>query len=102
MASWAAVLALTGFHYSDVSGALTFAASLVPCRWFWSSGSAWGMFEQTPGERGTKVTLTVTKGSMRLCSLTIGGFGALTLPEPQMLAASSIQEYTITRQGNRA
>ena len=102
MASWAAVLALTGFHYSAVSGALTFAASLVPCRWFWSSGSAWGMFEQTPGERGTKVTLTVTKGSLRLCSLTLGGFGALTLPEPQMLAASSIQEYTITRQENRA
>ena len=38
MASWAAVLALTGFHYSAITRTMEFAASATPCRWFWSTG----------------------------------------------------------------
>jgi len=98
MASWAAVLALTGFHYSAVTQTLRFAASSTPCRWFWSTGSAWGMFEQTPGEQDAKVTLTVTKGSLTLQSLTLDGLGALTLPEAQPLSEDGAYEYTITRE----
>jgi non-lysosomal glucosylceramidase len=98
MASWAAVLALTGFHYSAVTQTLRFAASPMPCRWFWSTGSAWGVCEQRPGERGTQVTLTVTKGSLSLRTLTFDGLGTLALPEVQTLSEGGIQEYTITRE----
>ncbi len=98
MASWAAVLALTGFHYSAVTRALRFAASPTPCRWFWSSGSAWGLFEQTPGEREAKVTLTVTKGRLTFRTLTLDGWGSLALPESQMLSEGDRQDYTITRE----
>jgi non-lysosomal glucosylceramidase len=40
MASWAAVLALTGFHYSAVDQRMTFAAR--PGRFFWSTGYGYG------------------------------------------------------------
>ena len=40
MASWTGILALTGFRYSGVLRALTFAAR--PGRHFWSNGYAWG------------------------------------------------------------
>lgn len=98
MASWAAVLALTGFHYSAVTQILRFTASSVPCRWFWSTGSAWGLCEQWPGEEGTKVRLTVTKGSLTLRTLSLDGLGALTLPEVQTLREATEQNFTITRE----
>jgi len=102
MASWAAVLALTGFHYSAVTQTLRFAASPTPCRWFWSTGTAWGLCEQTPGEREAKVTLSVTKGRLTLRTLTLEGFGTLTLPVVQTLSEGSAQDYTITTQGSAA
>lgn len=46
MASWAAVLALTGFQYSAVSGVMRFA--LNAGQTFWSTGYAWGTCRQTP------------------------------------------------------
>ena len=100
MASWAAVLALTGFHYSAVSRTLTFAASPTPCRWFWSMGSAWGSVEQTPGGRGTEVRLSVTKGSLPLQTLTLHGLGTLSLPEPQTIPAGGLQNYMVAKQAN--
>ena len=102
MASWAAVLALTGFHYSAVNRTLRFAASPTPCRWFWSTGTAWGICEQTPGNGETQVTLTVTKGSLTLQALILDGFGSLTPAEAQTLSEGSVQDYTITAQGNAA
>ncbi len=49
MASWAAVLALTGFRYSGVERAIRFAPVAGPVRWFWSTGNAWGTVRQEPG-----------------------------------------------------
>ncbi len=40
MASWAAVLAMTGFNYSSVEKSMTFAAK--DGTFFWSNGYAWG------------------------------------------------------------
>ena len=40
IASWAAVLALTGFHYSAVEKTMTFAP--LEGTYFWSNGYAWG------------------------------------------------------------
>ena len=98
MASWATVLALTGFHYSAVTRTLRFAASPAPCRWFWSTGLAWGTCEQIPGEQETKVTLTVTKGSLALRTLVLDGLRMLTLPEAQTLSEGSVEDYTLTRE----
>ena len=49
MASWGLVVALTGFRYDARQGLMTFAEVTQPTRWFWSTGSAWGTVQQTPG-----------------------------------------------------
>ena len=49
MASWAAVLAMTGFRYSAVDGAIAFAATARVSTTFWSTGYGWGVLEQRRG-----------------------------------------------------
>jgi len=85
MASWSAVIALTGFHYSAVSNALRFAVSPVPCCWFWSGGGAWGIVEQSPGAASTELRLTVLHGKLRLQSLTLEGSDTLALDAVQTI-----------------
>ena len=67
MASWAAILALSGFHYSAVEGSMVFTAR--PGRYFWSNGSAWGTCQI---EADGSATLSVLHGSLSLNRLTIG------------------------------
>jgi non-lysosomal glucosylceramidase len=73
MASWGLVVALTGFGYDARQGLMTFAAATRPARWFWSTGSAWGTVEQTPGgPDGRRVELEVLSGSVRVDQLMVG------------------------------
>lgn len=46
MASWAATLALSGFHYSAPDKSISFTAN--PGSWFWSNGYAWGTVKISP------------------------------------------------------
>ena len=71
MAAWAAVLTLTGFHYSGVTGAITFAPRAGTH--FWSTGEAWGTC--TIAE-GWQVTLQVLGGTVRLREVVLSGVGA--------------------------
>ncbi len=80
MASWAAILALTGFQWSGVTRTMTFAAADQPVTWFWSNGSAWGTLRQEPTADGLTVTLSVSEGSVRLRRLVLTGAGELTWP----------------------
>ena len=85
MASWSAVLALTGFHYDAVAQTLRFRSSPEPCQWFWSNGSAWGTCRQKPVESGTEVTVQVMFGELKLKRLELSQGGVVDLPEPQTL-----------------
>jgi non-lysosomal glucosylceramidase len=76
MASWAAILALSGFHYSAVTGTLTFRATPEKSRTFWSTGHAWGTLDQTPRETDTQVELTVQGGRLKLSRLVLTGRGS--------------------------
>ena len=49
---------------------MTFAEATQPARWFWSTGSAYGLLHQSPG--GT-ATLEVVAGSVRVDQVVIGG-----------------------------
>ena len=69
MASWAAILALTGFHYSAVTGEMQFGNVKRGSRTFWSTGDAWGVL--TFGESGYEVE--VHQGMVKLTTLRIGG-----------------------------
>ncbi len=95
MASWGAVLALTGFHYSGVSGTIEFAAAgrksrktvnkggtdgTKPAVFFWSNGYAWGTFRQRPSRRGIEVVLSVLGGSIKISRISLAGFGSAEVP----------------------
>ena len=75
MASWAALLALTGFHYSAVTGTIAFAPARKPVTWFWSNGSAWGTCRQVPERGKIRVELRVLHGRLRARRLVLTGFG---------------------------
>ncbi|HEX5504768.1 MAG TPA: GH116 family glycosyl-hydrolase [Thermomicrobiales bacterium] len=103
MASWGAVLALTGFRYAAHDGTLTFAPAPGPARWFWSNGSAWGECRQAPVSDGTAVELTVLHGALplralRLAAPTETGPGRLAiLPAPRTLVAGDRLALTVPR-----
>jgi hypothetical protein len=98
MASWAAVLALTGFQYSGHErGAALRGAPDRPCRYFWSNGSAWGTVEQRPAADGVQVRLDVLHGRLRLGRLELGGVGALSWAEPLSVAPGAPVEVLVPR-----
>jgi non-lysosomal glucosylceramidase len=77
MASWAAVLALTGFDYSGVDGAMSFAAR--DGLHFWSNGYAWGTCGQRSLGSGVQIELHVLRGRLRLDRLEVRGIGEASL-----------------------
>jgi hypothetical protein len=72
MASWAALLALTGFHYSGVTGTIEFAPVTEATTWFWASGDSWGTVHLEPGSGGTSVVLKVLAGQLALRRVKLG------------------------------
>ena len=60
MASWASVLALTGFQYSAIDESINFRKR--EGNWFWSNGYSWG----TVLIGGNSVKLKVEKGKLQL------------------------------------
>ncbi|MBC8077255.1 MAG: hypothetical protein H7Y32_14355, partial [Chloroflexales bacterium] len=97
MASWAAVLALTGFGYSGVAQAISFAAADAPAQWFWSNGAAWGTVAQRPHDGGAQVTLHVLHGSLALRQLSLTGLGSVVLAQPRTLLAGEQIDLRVAR-----
>lgn len=89
MASWAAVLALTGFRYSAVTREMTFAANAG--RHFWSTGYAWGTCTIAGDSRkGWNVSLNVVEGQVGLQTLVVGTGRASIDPGRVMAAGESL------------
>ena len=76
MASWAAILACSGFQYSAITGAIKFRATPGRSRMIWSTGYAWGRLDQTPGEATTEVELTVFRGRLKINRFALAGWGS--------------------------
>lgn len=86
MASWAAILALSGFQYSAVERVLSFAASEETCQHFWSSGYAWGICQQTPHEDGSCIVeFNVLYGEIQLDVLELTSLGSHQFDQTQVL-----------------
>ncbi len=64
MASWAGVLAWTGFQYSAVTKTMKF--NDIPGTFFWSNGYAFGTVNIKKNNRVTDVTLSVIEGKVEL------------------------------------
>jgi len=75
MASWAAVLALTGFHYSAVTETMTFDA--VEGQHFWSTGHAWGTctIKLAKHSADARVTLDIFGGALSVKHFVLRGVG---------------------------
>ena len=85
MASWAAVLALTGFNYSGVERSMTFADK--DGTHFWSNGHAWGSCSIKRSKKAARVDLSVMQGELTLEEFSLGGFGQVRFERTLILAA---------------
>src|SRR5438874_1645691 len=72
MASWAAIIAFTGFHYDAIEQTMYFAASKHNATWFWSTGDAWGVVTQQPQPDLITAQLMVLCGSVGIQKLIVG------------------------------
>lgn len=82
MASWASVLAWSGFQYSAVERTMRFTST--PGSYFWSNGYAWGVCRVTADE----VSLSVLKGTLPIERLYIGDM-PLKLKHKQLAAGET-------------
>ncbi|MCD6518358.1 MAG: hypothetical protein J7M05_00335 [Anaerolineae bacterium] len=71
MASWAAVLALSGFDYSAPEKTIAFTST--PGRYFWSTGYAWGTCTIITSPQGSQLTLQVLHGTLQVRQIKIKG-----------------------------
>ena len=85
MASWAAILALSGFGYSAVDRKIRFAAPTQDCRHFWSSGYAWGSCSLSPNGTSCDVEFNVLGGEVRFAEFSLTGLGAKSFDDTQTL-----------------
>jgi uncharacterized protein (DUF608 family) len=74
MASWSAIVALSGFQYSGVAKSLALSplVNRDAFRGFWSAPTAWGAFEQTKTPAGYRVAVTVAEGVLACRSISLG------------------------------
>lgn len=86
MASWASVIALSGFHYSGVEKSMSFTSN--PGNYFWSNGYAWG----TCKVEGNKATLKVLYGKVELSKFTLANKETIKLKK-LVLGANEYQTF---------
>jgi uncharacterized protein (DUF608 family) len=96
MASWAAVVALTGFHYSAVEGTMTFATT--EGSYFWSNGYAWGTCRIRLGNDKAKVRLSVLHGTLALRRFDLTGFGHVEFPEPKRIPSGESVDIRVAKE----
>jgi non-lysosomal glucosylceramidase len=86
MASWAVLVALSGFRYSAVQSKLTLTPRLNESgiRTFWTVPSGWGTFEFSQTVAGLDAQVAVAEGSLKLTSLALRG-----IPEKSFKAVSA-------------
>ncbi len=74
MASWAVLLALSGFHFDGVAQCMSFDPAIPENEFktFWSCGPGWGTFVELKQGGREKATIEVHYGSLKLKSLSLG------------------------------
>ncbi len=97
MASWAAVLAMTGFNYSGVSKSMTFAPR--DGTFFWSNGYAWGSCSLKRTMKGMNVELSVLHGQLGLSRFILHGFGEMQFDETLLINAGEKLKFSVNAGG---
>ncbi|MBN2308289.1 MAG: hypothetical protein JXR94_04925 [Candidatus Hydrogenedentes bacterium] len=95
MASWAAVVALTGFQYSAVDGVMTFAPRQG--RFFWASGEAWGTCRIACTAERARISLTVLHGGLALSEFVLADWGRRIFDRRARLTPGKTLRFGISR-----
>jgi uncharacterized protein (DUF608 family) len=118
LSSWAIYLALAGFAWDGVGGAMTFGAPRGAARFVWNTPAAWGRV--TLAARGrTLAEIEVVRGTLRLGSVNLRGVsannvtvraggkllkaavaateGGIVITLPRMIALKAGTRLTVTR-----
>ncbi len=95
MASWAAVLALTGFHYSGVDKSMTLAPE--PGERFWSNGYAWGTCTIKRSGKRAKVDLSVLHGDLTLSKFDLTDYGSCVFASPVQIREGERAAFAVAR-----
>jgi len=95
MASWAAVLALTGFHYSGVDQSMTFTPQ--DGTFFWSNGYAWGTCHMKVDDERGEVRLSVLHGDLALSRFILTDFGEVRFEKMLKLHAGEVFQFCVER-----
>jgi len=93
MASWAAVLAMTGFGYSGVEKTMTFAAQ--DGSFFWSNGYAWGTCSLKKTRKDIKVELSVLHGQLPLSKFILRNFGDIQFDKTLLIKAGQKVKFSV-------
>jgi uncharacterized protein (DUF608 family) len=93
MASWAAVLAWTGFHYSAVTRTLTLAPR--PGRFFWSSGYGWGDYTLSGEGPARELSLRLRGGHLDVSRVVLTGYGQEEVADPHRMGEGDTLTLTV-------
>jgi len=94
MASWAAVLAMTGFGYSGVEKSMTFAAQ--DSSFFWSNGYAWGICSLEKRKKNVQVELSVLHGQLPLSRFILRQFGDRQFDKTLLIKAGQKVKFSVS------
>jgi hypothetical protein len=95
LASWGLIPALTGFHWSALTGVMRFARARRRVTWPWTAGPAWGSVVLVPTKGGAKVTLRALGGRLRLRRFELAGGGTHDWPRAKTLAAGGSLTFAL-------
>lgn len=93
MASWAAVLALSGFEYSGIEKSMRFSAS--EGNYFWSNGYSWGTVSIKKQGKQLKSTLEVLMGEVNLIKFSVNGYQPITYNATKSIKAGEQNEFIL-------
>ncbi len=95
MASWASLLAYTGFQYSANDQSMAFIAKNGT--FFWSNGYQYGTVEISGNEAEKTVRLNPLNGELKLKSFELNNFGQKNMKSEQLFKAGEKTTFTVTR-----
>jgi non-lysosomal glucosylceramidase len=93
MASWAAVLALSGFRYNGAEKSVVAQPRIYPEKFFcfWSAATAWGAFAHTIDGQDTTFSMSVMEGELTCRSVTLAGGKGAPLKSSASLGTRSLR-----------
>jgi len=93
MASWSALLALSGFHYSGVNHEITFGEN--DGTYFWSNGYSYGTVKISGNQGIRKIKLHVLNGQLDLKRISLEGIGTVSWRDLRTIHSGETMTFEI-------